>query len=76
MADTWPELVRLDRLPSVKDSPSAGSDVWEERRHNPEHPIFGIVGPYPRHFKPEKAEPLLEASVAWLVKQVRREINI
>jgi creatinine amidohydrolase len=75
LAALWPELVQLDRLPSLRDSPLAEGDVWEERRHDPKHPIWGVVGPDPRHFKAEQAKPLLDASVAWLVNQVRQHLS-
>ena len=67
-----PELVQLGRLPSLADAPLADSDVWEEGRHDPKHPIWGVVGPDPRRFDPEAAAPLLKASVEWLVAQVRQ----
>jgi creatinine amidohydrolase len=73
LAALWPELVQLDRLPTLQDAPLAPSDIWEEGRHNPEHPIWGVVGPDPRSFKVEHAKPLLDATVAWLVHQVRRQ---
>ena len=70
LAALWPELVQLDRLPSPTDAPLTEGDVWEEGRHDPKHPIWGVVDP--RHFKAEQAKPLLDASVAWLVDQVRQ----
>jgi creatinine amidohydrolase len=68
----WPELVQLNRLPSLNEAPLDDGDVWEDGRHNPKHPIWGVVGPDPRHFKSEQAEPLLDATVAWLVSQVHK----
>jgi creatinine amidohydrolase len=75
LAALWPDLVQLDRLPSLKDAPLADGDVWEEGRHDPKHPICGVVGPDPRQYKPEQAQPLLDASVAWLVNQVRMPLS-
>jgi creatinine amidohydrolase len=72
----WPHLVQLNRLPSLASAPLAAGDVWEDGRHNPEHPIWGVVGPDPRQFKPEQAAPLLNASVEWLVKQVREKLSV
>jgi creatinine amidohydrolase len=71
----WPHLVQLDRLPSLQDKPLAKDDVWEEGRHDQNHPIWGVVGPDPRHFNPERAQQILNASVAWIVQQVRNQKN-
>jgi creatinine amidohydrolase len=67
LAAMWPELVQLDRLPSLLEKPLVVDDVWEQGRHNPAHPIWGVVGPDPRHFKVEDAKALLDDSVRWLV---------
>jgi creatinine amidohydrolase len=72
LAALWPELVQLDRLPSLQDAPLAADDVRENGRHDPAHPIWGVVGPDPRHYIAEQSKPLLAATVAWLVEQVRR----
>lgn len=66
----WPNLVQIDRLPSLKDKPLDVLDVWEEGRHNPSHPIWGVVGADPRHFKPSAAKTLLDASITWIVQQL------
>lgn len=66
----WPELVQLDRLPSLIEVPLAEGDVWEEGRHNPSHPIWGVVGPDPRGYNSSFAKPLLDSSVGWLVNKV------
>jgi creatinine amidohydrolase len=71
LAALWPELVQLERLPTLQDAPLSTDDIWEKGRHNPEHPIWGVVGPDPRNFKVEQAKPLLGATVAWLVHEVR-----
>jgi creatinine amidohydrolase len=72
LAALWPELVQLDRLAALNDAPLAEGDIWEEGRHDPAHPIWGVVGPDPRHFKMEQAKPLLDATVEWIASQVRR----
>jgi creatinine amidohydrolase len=72
LAAMWPELVHLDRLPSLQSAPLPPGDVdFGEQRHNPNHPIWGIFGPDPRHFKADQAKALLDASVNWLVRQVK-----
>ena len=75
LAALWPELVQLDRLQSLSVAPLAEGDVWEEGRHDPKHPIWGVVGPDPRQFKAEQAKPLLDATVRWLIEQVRQQFR-
>ncbi len=72
LAALRPDLVQLDRLKSLKDAPLAlQENDFGEIRHDPHHPIYGVFGPDPRHFRMEKAKPLLEACVKWLVAQVK-----
>jgi creatinine amidohydrolase len=75
LAALWPELVQLDRLPSLKDKPLAQDDVWEDGRHAPSHPLWGVVGPDPRGFNQSHAQSLLDTSVGWLVKEVKLLLN-
>ncbi len=75
LAALWPQLVQLDRLPSLKIAPLQEGDVWEAGRHEPDHPIWGVVGPDPRKFEVEQAQPLLNASVRWLVSEVRKQLS-
>ena len=65
-----PDLVHIERLPSVKDEPLTKDD-WDESRHDPKHPVYGVFGPDPRKFDPKQAQPLLEAAVTWLAEQVK-----
>jgi len=69
-----PELVQLDRLPPLDKVPAA-TDDWDESRHDPRHPVWGVFGPDPRRFDPAQASPLLDASVRWLVQRVRSELE-
>ena len=73
LAALWPELVRLDRIASLSEAPLAVGDVWEKGRHDPKHPIWGVVGADPRNFNVAQAKPLLDATVAWLLRQVRKQ---
>jgi creatinine amidohydrolase len=70
----WPERVDLLRLPPkpLKDAPD---DSWSSARHEHGHPLWGIVGPDPRDFDPNVAEPLLGAVVNWLVAQSREAVE-
>ena len=75
LAALWPDRVQLDRLPTLADAPlQTDEDAFGDTRHDPAHPIWGVFGPDPRHFKPEEAKPLLDASVAWLAAEVRRAL--
>jgi len=69
-----PELVQLNRLASLADAPLSDDDVWEVGRHDPRHPIWGVVGPDPRKFNPLATAPLLSASVDWVKGEVRRNL--
>jgi creatinine amidohydrolase len=72
LASLWPKLAQLDRLPTLKAAPlRADENNFADARHDPAHPIWGVFGPDPRHFRPEQAKPLLDASVEWLTMQVR-----
>lgn len=72
LAALRPDLVQLDRLKSLARAPLPKSeDNFAEARHNPDHPIYGVFGPDPRHFNPDEAKPLLDACVKWLVAQVK-----
>ena len=67
----WPSLVQIERLPSLKNKPLHEKDVWEDGRHDPTHPIWGVVGADPRKLDRTMAKTLLDASVTWMVQQVR-----
>ena len=69
----WPDRVRTERLPPLATGPSRdpGGDAFGEHRHDPAHPLHGIMGPDPRLFDPETSQSLLDGMVAWVVDQVR-----
>jgi creatinine amidohydrolase len=71
LAAMWPDLVQLGRLPNLELAPLAKDDIWDDRRHDTAHPIYGVFGPDPRHFNATRAQPLLDAAVQWIVRQVR-----
>jgi creatinine amidohydrolase len=67
----WPEGVDLSQLPPK--TPRTGNieeDGWGPQRHIAGHPLWGVVGPDPRDFKPEQGAALLSAATSWLVGQV------
>jgi creatinine amidohydrolase len=69
LAAMWPQLVQLERLPSLQEAPLVDDDAWGNNRHEPIHPIWGVFGPDPRHYQKEHAQPLLDAAVKWIIKQ-------
>jgi creatinine amidohydrolase len=72
LAAMRPDLIQLDRLKSLIEAPlAANDDNFGEFRHDPNHPIYGVFGPDPRHFNSAQAKPLLDACVKWLVAKVR-----
>lgn len=64
----WPDRVDLSQLaPLDREHPI--TDDWEESRHDPLHPLWGVIGPDPRNFAAADAEPLLAATASWLADQ-------
>ena len=63
----WPDRVQIDKLPATR----ADSDD----RHDPDHPLWGVFGPDPRDFDAGQGPPLVTASAAWLIGEVRRELD-
>jgi creatinine amidohydrolase len=62
-----PDLVQEDRLPQKQDG-EAEVDPFGAQRHAPDHPLWGIFGPDPRGFDGAKAQLLVDAIVAHLVR--------
>jgi creatinine amidohydrolase len=75
LAALWPELVQINRLPSLLSAPLDKGDVWDQGRHDPKHPIWGVIGPDPRGFNLPQSESMLDASVKWLLKQVQQHFQ-
>lgn len=67
-----PELVQLDRLPSLADAPAddPGGDPAGPHRHRVDHPLYGVFGPDPRHLDTSTANRLLEEMVHWMTNSV------
>jgi creatinine amidohydrolase len=67
----WPEGVDLSQLPpKTARTGNIEEDGWGPQRHIAGHPLWGVVGPDPRDFKPEQGAALLSAATSWLVRQV------
>jgi creatinine amidohydrolase len=77
LAALWPDRVRLDRLPTSEDVPSADPDggVDYDHRHDPAHPLWGIMGPDPRAFDASQAPGLLEEIVGWTSAKVAHFVD-
>jgi creatinine amidohydrolase len=65
----WPERVDVSRLP-VRAQQDSRDDPWSVRRHEPTHPLWGIIGPDPRNYNSADGRALLSACVAWVVKSI------
>lgn len=63
-----PELVQLDRLAPVADAPAddPDGDPVGPHRHAPDHPLWGVFGPDPRHVDAQDARMLLHDMTEWL----------
>ncbi len=70
-----PDLVQIDRLPSLTRAPLT-TDDWDESRHDPKHPIFGVFGSDPRSFEPTQAANLLSTAVDWLADKAMFSKNM
>jgi creatinine amidohydrolase len=68
LAGIAPELVHLDRLPSLAENPSRdpGGDAYGDHRHDPSHPVHGVFGPDPRTADLTEGPALLRHLGAWL----------
>jgi creatinine amidohydrolase len=68
----WPDRIRLDRLPPLAEvpDPDPAGAVGYDHRHDPAHPLWGVMGPDPRHLDAENADDLLDALTGWAVRAV------
>jgi creatinine amidohydrolase len=74
LAALWPDRVQLNQLPSITDAPANDppASVGYDHRHEPEHPLWGVMGPDPRRSDLSQADSLLESVVGWTSQQVER----
>lgn len=71
LAALWPDRVFLDRLPDLSEAPiDQPIDGSFEHRHDPGHPLWGVMGPDPRASDLSTAGRLLDEVVGWTVAQV------
>ena len=64
-----PERVAPERIPERRPG-EAGEDPWGPGRYDPDHSLWGVVGPDPRDFDPGQAAALLDACVRWVLAEV------
>jgi creatinine amidohydrolase len=65
----WPERVDVSRLPSRAQHDS-DDDPWSATRHDPTHPLWGVIGPDPRNYDAAEGPALFSACVNWIVGEV------
>jgi creatinine amidohydrolase len=67
-----PDLVQLHQLPSLTELPidPPGQHGGWNHRHNPGHPLRGIMGPDPRAADLRQSQQLLDQIVDWVCRQV------
>jgi len=68
LGELWPERVDLSRLPAVGASEPTD-------RHDPSHPIWGVMGADPRAYDAATAPGLVGPSVDWLVANVNEALR-
>lgn len=72
LAAFHPELVDISELPPLQPEVDvdAGRSPYGKQRLDPAHPLWGIFGPDPRHFDPQKCDELRLGMLRWLSKTV------
>jgi creatinine amidohydrolase len=68
----WPEGVQLGQIPLEpgEAAPDPAGTTGYDHRHDPAHPLWGVMGPDPRDYRPEHAQALLDEVVGWTQAQV------
>ncbi len=61
----WPDRVELGELASLAEMPPADDD-WDDSRHDPSHPLWGVIGPDPRRFDFAAGAGAVQAIADWL----------
>lgn len=68
LAAIHPNLVHMNKLPTLTEKPGADSDEddFGPHRHHTDHALWGIFGPDPREIDLGQAPELFEVLVKWL----------
>lgn len=71
LAALHPELVHIEKLPSIAGHPSFDPEdnPFGSHRHRTDHVLWGVFGPDPRDANFEGAAELLETYVNWLASK-------
>jgi creatinine amidohydrolase len=64
-----PERVDIRRVPGQAQQDS-DDDPWSATRHDPTHPLWGVIGPDPRNYDTAEGPVPLSACVNWIVGEV------
>jgi creatinine amidohydrolase len=74
----WPDRVQLDQIPLDADRPAPDplGATGYDHRHDPAHPLWGVMGPDPRDYRPEHASALLAQVVGWTQAQVQQALPV
>lgn len=69
LSSLHPNLVRIEKLPSVEEFPSVdpAGNAFGAHRHDSSHVLWGIFGPDPRSLNLDEAPALLSSMIDWLV---------
>lgn len=59
-----PDCVDLDELEPLGHGPL--DDDWDPARHDPSHPLWGVIGADPRTYDPSLAADVLDRTAGWL----------
>lgn len=76
LAGLAPDLVHLDRLPALDQSPAIdpGGDAYGEHRHRDDHPLHGVFGPDPREADLDDGPGLLRSFGEWLADEAAKDM--
>lgn len=66
-----PDSVDPELIPEPRPG-EEGEDPWGQRRYDPAHSLWGVVGPDPRGFDPADAPALLDGCVQWVLDEIEK----
>ncbi|MCE7481202.1 creatininase family protein [Microbacterium profundi] len=78
LAGSAPDLIHLDRLPSIDAHPAddPDGDPYGLHRHERAHPVWGVFGPDPRRSDLPSGRALLRHFGDWLAGAARGDIPV
>jgi creatinine amidohydrolase len=76
LAALWPDRIDMRLLPGLQEYPlDPPVDGGWEHRHDPQHPLWGVMGADPRGGDLHQADQLLDQVVTWTAGQVDRALD-